>query len=282
MSDNQPSELETIELVDPESVTVVPSNTLPKDNMRLPPSTYVIIAVVIVLLICFPFFSQSGPDLISTIYLGCALALGVLLAIFASVKQRWWLYVSTVVILIANGAFLAGLTRSPELLVVLLPLGIAIPVVATLEVVKLKWGRFSRAVDLNKSFSEGLQFKISHLLIMTTVVAILIAILQSIAPAFRGGPSSMYYILSMIVVLLSTIALVNVWAVLGQKIKWRIWLSLLVAALVLAAALFGLSYLNRIRDRDFMLWGGMTVITWSTSLLQLFLFRREGYRFVRR
>ena len=167
-------------------------------------------------------------------------------------------------------------------ILIVLPLFIATPVIVTLEIIKLKWGRFTKEVNCDVPFREGLQFKISHLLILTTIVAIAIPILQTASSYLRTiAPEGVFPILGTIIFMLSITALANVWAVLGRSIGARIFVSFLVAALACAVAIYFLSFFEQIEPDIPLVWGGMTAITWSTSLLLLYQFRREGYRFVR-
>ena len=246
------------------------------------------LTVLMALVVGFDFFfidGSFGRTPSSMFYVSCCMTLAVLMAILASVAGGWRLYFVAVLVLLLDGGALAGSLSVNKMRaeLIFLPLMIAAPILITLQCIKIFKGTFTSGPSAQQHFEEGLQFKIKHLLVATAVLAILIAILKAVAPyiSFRGVEA--YLTLSLVAGLLSVNALVSVWAVLGKALRMRLFVSVLVAVVLLAVCLAIMNYFYfQLRSFDLWFWSGFTALSWLVSTIQLYLFRRAGVRFVRR
>ena len=121
--------------------------------------------------------ATPSPHLLGAVGIGCSLSLPSMLAAWSSVRLGGWRYSLTVFLSLFNG-FLLTWCANPEfdLLLVLLPLLSALPVLLTLLIIKLIFGHFAPLASDAGQFREGLRFNLSHLFIVTTVLAVLLRI----------------------------------------------------------------------------------------------------------
>jgi len=227
---------------------------------------------------------NHAPSPVTFFYVACSLSLPVLVAIHAAVNGGWRVYVWPFGFLLIDGIALGTILASADnaLLVAGMPFFIAIPIVVTLEVLKRTLGDFTKGALSETVFVEGLQFKISHLFIVTAVFAVGIAILQMLAPYLPDSSTHVYFGLAIIVVLLSSNALISVWALLGRKVGFRVVISLLTAIFISSASIYWVNYVERFSSiEEFIFWCCLSCLAWTSSMLQLSLLRRQGYRFVR-
>ena len=165
------------------------------------------------------------------------------------------------------------------MLITLLPLGIATPICITLEFIKFIFGKFSKICSDGQVYEEGLQFKLSHLFITTTVIAVLFGIWQAVREFFGGFDLRVGLLkdLSCITVVTVTITLFSVWAILGRSMFWRLTLLVPVAVGLIALG-------SALTDSQ----GSVPVyriifgVCFVATAVLLLLLRFEGYRFVRK
>ena len=252
-------------------------------SILTPPVTLTLMMAAVVGFGLFVFDPSRIPSMFEFSYIACCLALAVLAAVLAAVVGGLRVYLVAVFLLLFDGWVFAMSTGGSRLRIeiFLLPLMIAAPIVITLQYIKIFKGTFSHGHLDHQQFDEGLQFKIKHLFIITAAIAILIAILKALAPNFSFNGSEITTLL-LVVGLLSVNALVSVWAVLGNVVSVRLVLSALTAVLLVLVCLSMQHYFVRpVAFFDMVFWLSFTALSWVASTLQLYLFRREGYRFVR-
>ena len=161
--------------------SVVERLRIPKivvDWLKLPntPAVWFTGAIVLVGVISWNYVTKGGPDPPSIVYVCCILALASLISIWCTVLGGWRAYVIGVPAILLDGWALTVLGPSGEWLLYFLPLAIAIPCCVTVEMLKLMFGKFAKLLPDEQVFEEGLQFKLSHMFIVTTMVAVLFGI----------------------------------------------------------------------------------------------------------
>ena len=217
------------------------------------------------------------PDFFAAVGIGCCLSLPAMLAVWSSIRLGVWRYSLTVVLSLLNGFMLTWwANQNFELLLVLLPLASALPVLLTLLIIKLLFGHFARFAPDSDQFLEGLRFNLSHIFIVTTVLAMLLPIGQFVWPmqtnnlAHRG----VLMIVSCISVLISFNTLMFVWALLGKQVFLRICLAIPVG---LVTSLICIKFCNA-RD-DELIWAIVLGLPLLSSLLLMAALRFSGWRF---
>ena len=270
------------------------TNSKPKTGSGLLPKSLAVWftgAVVLIGLVCWPsvfLIGSGGPtNLLSFEFIGILgfissfLALAPLIAVWCSVLGGWKPYLIGGVALLINGVILASLNsdRPSWLLVVLLPLGIATPTCMTMEFIKYIFGKFSKIMSDGQAYEEGLQFKLSHLFITTTVIALLFGIWQAVREFFGGFDlrNGLLKELSCITVVFATNTLFSVWAILGKSMFWRLTLVVPMAVGVIA---LGSTLIDS--DSQFPIWAIVSCVCFVATAVLLLLLRFEGYRFVRK
>jgi len=221
-------------------------------------------------------FNDSGNIFLIIVFFSSWFSLAVLLPILAVLTHGFKTYVAAFFVLLLDGIVLPG---------ALIPLFVAIPILITLVCVTFFYGTFTKSELRNQSLVEGLQFQIKHIFIATAVIASAVAMLQTFASS--GGRVSIFPPMEIliVIVLLNINALVSVWAILGEQVGRRLGVSLFSACALLAVGLFFLNYWVPFSGKNAFIFPATVateiMLVWTTSTLQLYLFRRQGYRFVR-
>lgn len=243
-----------------------------------PPNTLAVWFTVVVPLIgvvSWPFLTVSGPDLPSVCFIISLLAFAALVSIWCAVVGGWIAYVIGAPALILGGLAFISL-GSIELLVIFIPLGIAVPICLTIELIKAMFGKFSKVLPGDEAFEEGLQFKLSQMFITTTVIAVLCGIGPVIGEQlFQDGLNPMTRIVLIISSVLALNTLISVWGILGKSMLWR--LTILVPV-VIGTVILGSYWM----PNDFFVWITVYGACSTAIFVLLLLLRREGYRFVRK
>lgn len=207
------------------------------------------------------------------------LGLSTIVACFSAVvRSSWrWLFFGIANIWLT---FLLTTKVSPTPVAILffLPLITGLPTILTLEVIKRFVGKFQRHAD-TEGFTEGLQFGIKNLAVLTTIVAVLMglrSILESQLAQLSSTTTQLTVVIITIVCVMSFNTLLGVWAILGKAN----WLRILIAALAIPAS-SSLAPIFAIRRIP-----GIWITVFSTAavatILILTCLRIEGYRFVKR
>lgn len=222
--------------------------------------------------------ADGSTEIPILLLIGCSMSLAAITSIHFSVGRRSWVrLLFSIVALLTNGAVLASTTTSDEaLLVALLPIGVATPISIVLESIKLRLGNFSKLPSMENFFREGLQFRIWHLLVATTVIAAICAVVRAISPWIREQDDELTYLLFVISACLSANTLLAIWALMGRQISARTPVSI--------AAAIGLFFVGQSLVPNFQddpVWAGILFMPWFASGTYLLLLRREGWRFVR-
>ena len=258
-------------------LTCVPNQETEFLKIR-PPNTLAVwftVAVPLIGVVSWPFLISGGPDLPSVCFIISLLAFAALVSIWCAVVGGPKVYAFGVLALIFDG--LAFTSLGPiDLPVIFIPLGIAIPICLTIELIKFMFGKFSKVLPGDEAFEEGLQFKLSQMFITTTVIAILCGIGPVVGKhLFQDNLNHIPRIVLIISSVLALNTLVSVWGILGKSMLWR--LTILVPV-VIGTVVLGSYWM----PDDFFVW--ITVFgACSTAIVVLLLMlRREGYRFVRK
>lgn len=221
---------------------------------------------------------ERGPSVGGAISIGFCLGLPSMLAGWSSVRSGVWRYVVTVVISLLDGCILAWGTGSvSDFMVMLLPLASALPTLITLFLIKRFFGRFAPLESQAEHFLEGLRFNLSHLFIVTTVVAVLLAIGKAFrleAYAQMSHPSQFVF-LAALVVLFSFNTLMFVWALMGRSAFLRACIVIPVACVSIMVWAW---FCNQGSPNQFV-WYIFTSIPLVTTFSMLAVFRYQGWRF---
>lgn len=232
--------------------------------------------VAVIGLLSIPFVTNGGPDFPSICFVSCTLLLGSMIAVWCAVLGGWKAYLVGVVAIVIDGLSL-NVIGGPDWWPTLLPLAIALPCCMTLELIKVMFGKFSKISASGEEFQEGLQFKLTHLFITTTVIAVVCGIGQAVAP-FVSFEQPSYRILTMlgtIALVLASNTLLCVWAILGKAMLWRLSIAIPVAIGLVALGGYVMQDLTWI-------WPLIFGICFLATAILLWMLRFEGYRFVRK
>ena len=209
-------------------MTPIPSTKL----FGIPEILLLLVGVFGLILIFVVDFDQ--PNWLAAISIGFMLSLPVMLAGWCSIRSGLWRYVLAVLFALLNG-WILSLSSSHghfDLMISLLPLGTILPTLSTLFVVKRLLGRFAPLDSGEQLFREGLRFSLTHLFIVTTALAILIAIGKALVDAdfLRFSAVTNQYIgIGSLALLLSFNTVMSVWALMGQAAFLRLCIAVPVA-----------------------------------------------------
>ncbi|QEG24175.1 hypothetical protein MFFC18_40920 [Mariniblastus fucicola] len=229
------------------------------------------------LLICFIPNSPS-KELAVIGFVGVNLAFAGIVAIWASVLKGWIPYVPAFFVLILTGVALAANTGGAELQVILIPLAIGLVVGLTLETVKLLRGNFVTVQASDVEFEEGMQFSILQLMLLTAGVAVFCSVIRLVWPMlnFSSGNGNQILTLGVLVATISVNTLASIWAMLGQKVGFRLPVMIMCQVVASMAGYFYFSHLSKFE------WGLLVGLSIAATIVHLFLLRRGGLRFVRK
>ncbi len=241
------------------------------------PPEWLMTAAFVVGLLMTPAVERR-PTIVGGISIGLCLGLPSMLAGWSSVRSGVWRYVLTVVVSLLDGCILAWSTNSgADSLVTLLPLASALPTLLTLFLIKRFFGRFAPLETQAEHFLEGLRFNLSHLFIVTTVLAVLLAIGKAVGlwAALQMSHPSQFFFLTALVVLFSFNTLIFVWALMGRSAFLRACIAILVAF----ASIMVWAWFCNLGSPDQLAWYIFTSIPLVTTFLLLVVFRHQGWRF---
>ena len=199
-----------------------------------------------------------------------------MLAAWSCIRSGTWRYCLTVFLALLNGFVLTG-TLNPrfDLLLVLLPLATILPTLLTLFLIKRFFGRFGPLVSDTEFFTEGLQFNLSHLFIVTTALAVLLAIGKVIWPLLEFDSPPDAFLISL-VVLISFNTLLHVWALMGQQVILRTCIAIPFGIVTLVIC----SWVCRGNGSgDDFFWYLLTGLPLLSSFVLMTSFRYGGWRF---
>jgi hypothetical protein len=228
-----------------------------------------------------------GPPTIPVVlFVGSCLALFTAIGLWVGVDNNWRhiplqlvgfaLVVSVLVLFSTAGPsldfaiFLMSLLGGVTVVIVATPI-IFFRVLKNGSLKKPQPGEFA-------SFKEVMQFGLTHLIILTTVVAVLISVGQWLANWIDVVSShDPIIVVSKLGLSLAIGSVVSVWATLGRRPLFRTALAVLVAVGVIILNYF------IIRVGPFQwAYAGMTLVAWVETMVLLWCLRIEGYRFVSR
>ena len=236
-----------------------------------------ILATVVVFLIfgLAPSFGNGGSYLCNALFFGLHLSFACMVGIWCATSIGWIRFLVSIPILFLWGYPVHWLTGGPWLISSLIPVCIGIIVSLVIEAFKFAFGSFEFVGSSQQAFREGLQFKISHLLILTTAFAILVAV--SKAAGFSGYEELTR--VSVLIAIFSANTLLLIWALLGRTIGWRLFVALVCQ---LGLSTLGCFIFNQNGDMPVLCWALMNAAGFVVILLHFFLLRRSGLRFVQR
>jgi len=172
---------------------------------------------------------EPNPNELGAVSIGLFLGLPSMLAAWSAVRSGAWRYVLTVLLALLNGFVLTyTVNHSFDLLLVLLPLVSAIPTLVTLWLIKRSFGRFAQLESGSDCFLEGLRFNLSHLFVVTTLLAVLLAVgklFEASILSFVSYPGEIV-IVACLAALFSLSTLMFVWALMGQKSFLRVCIAI--------------------------------------------------------
>ena len=222
---------------------------------------------------------EPNPNELGAVSIGLFLGLPSMLAAWSAVRSGAWRYVLTVLLALLNGFVLTyTVNHSFDLLLVLLPLVSVIPTLVTLWLIKRSFGRFAQLESGSDCFLEGLRFNLSHLFVVTTLLAVLLAVgklFEASILSFVSYPGEIV-IVACLAALFSLNTLMFVWALMGQKSFLRVCIAIPISLGLLVSC-------NEIcngADRSTLgIWYTATGLPLLLSFLLMTVFRYGGWRF---
>ena len=250
------------------------------DRLKLPntPAVWFTGAVILVGIISWQYVTQGGIEPAVICYLCCTLGLATLISIWCTVLGGWKAYSIGVLSLLLDGWAIAMIEPNHQSLLYFLPLGIAVPCCVTVELLKLMFGKFDKLLPGDRVFEEGLQFKLSHMFIVTTVIAVLIGIGQAVGKNLSNQQFVLIWVLTVISSVLASQTLISIWAVLGKSFLFRLAIVFPTAILL---SVVGANVMSNPSGRE-AVWTIIFSVCFVTMLTLLSLLRWENYRFVRK
>ena len=221
---------------------------------------------------------MGPPTVLGAVFIGSCLSLPSMLAAWSCIRSGTWRYCLTVVLALLNGFVLTWTSNLRfDLLLVLLPLATILPTLLTLFLIKRVVGRFGPLASGADFFVEGLRFNLSHLFIVTTLLAVLIAIGKVIWPLLEfDSPPDAFLIVGSLVALISFNTLLHVWALMGQQAILRTCIAIPLGIVTLVIC----SWVCRVNDGvDNFFWYLLTGLPLLSSFVLMTSFRYGGWRF---
>ena len=221
---------------------------------------------------------MGPPTVLGAVFIGSCLSLPSMLAAWSCIRSGLWRYCLTVFLSLLNGFILSWPSNSRfDLLLVLLPLATILPTLLTLFLIKRVFGRFAPLASGAEIFVEGLRFNLSHLFIVTTLLAVLLAIGKVIWPLLElNSPADAPLILGSLAALISFNTLLHVWALMGQQVILRTCVAIPLGIVTLVIC----SWVCRRSDTsDAFFWYLLTGLPLLSSFVLMTSFRYGGWRF---
>lgn len=222
----------------------------------------------------------EGPTLPTSIFLSTCVSIYASMGLWLGFGRSTLrlIAISTVTLAITALMWL-NIGGPPGLQLFLLFLLLAVIVIAVVAgpIVVVRVVRRGRLdiVQENSEPAEALQFRIAHLFVLTTVVAVLTLLAKALWPHIQElGGENQWILIGKLGCTLGVCSLVVVWSTLGRDALMRTVVSALVTA--------GLASLNYwiIRSEIGWLWLTMTLLVWGQTMVLMWLIRIEGFRFV--
>ena len=246
------------------------------------PAWVLTLLLVIVCLGSRLLFDGISPSLAGVVFIGLGFALSTIAAYWFCLATHWIRYLLLLTAALLLGV-LFGFSNGPQnrfdWIIFLLPLAISIPVVVTIEITKIFFGKFERLnSNSTQTFQEGIQFSIRQLVILTTVVAIGFGLWNAFRDSIleqmiNSDGGRIWRIVLVIAATIATYTLFSIWAVLGHFKYYRLFVCLWIGV----AAIYAGSRYGPMPT----FWFVMFLICWAGQVAMLLLLRLEGYRFVR-
>ena len=212
------------------------------------------------------------------LFVGLSVSFAGVVANWCEILRTRWRYLAGATILFADGVALSYVSREAlDVLLILVPLAIGTVVVVTLEIAKLRFGDF-RVFDIAEpKFNEGLRFRISHILILTSIVAALSAVGRVLWPnlVFDNYPATVLLMIAAIVSSTAINTLVAVWGLMGRELMFRFVVMLM---LQIGVSMLGYVFFQHLSVAKWLLLNGAII---GGITVHLLLLRSAGYRFVR-
>ena len=249
---------------------------------RIALRTPAVLAAVVVVLDLFAYMVGTGSprDIATTVFVGLNLAFACMVGIWCATSQGRIRLIAAVLVLFLWGNLAFYCTDGSSqywLIVSMIPVAIGAIVTATVEAIKFIFGQFEVIGPSNPEFREGLRFEISHLLILTTVIAVFVALVKANWTSLVDAFDTYVLLLkiSTMVGICSANTLLSIWALLGHKINWRLPIAVLLQIGLCSLGGFIFDHI------PIYFWALLIGLSILTILLHLFLLRRAGVRFVR-
>ena len=222
---------------------------------------------------------EPNPNELGAVSIGLFLGLPSMLAAWSAVRSGAWRYVLTVLLALLNGFVLTYTANHIfDLLLVLLPLVSAIPTLVTLWLIKRSFGRFAQLESGSDCFLEGLRFNLSHLFVVTTLLAVLLAVgklFEASILSFVSYPGEIV-IVACLAALFSLNTLMFVWALMGQKSFLRVCIAIPISLGLLVSCN---EICNGADHSTLAIWYTVTGLPLLLSFLLMTVFRYGGWRF---
>ena len=222
--------------------------------------------------------ATPGPSLVSAISIGCSLSLPSMLAVWSSVRLGMWRYAMAVVLSALNGFFVTWVVGSGfRPMLFMLPLASTLPVFLTLLIIKRGFGHFALLKIDAEQFLEGLRFNLSHLFIVTTLLAVLVPVGKLLWPMLADGhqPADLIFF-AFLIALISGNTLIFVWALLGKH-------AILRTCIVIPIGIVSLVVFMKfcVQGEDLIVFYTLTGLPLLSTFVLMATLRFSGWRFIR-
>ena len=159
----------------------------------------------------------------------------------------------------------------------MLPLASALPVFLTLFIIKRGFGHFVLLEINADQFLEGLRFNLSHLFIVTTVLAVLVPVGKLLWPMLAGGNQlEELVVYGFLIALISGNTLIFVWALLGKHVILR-------TCIVIPIGIVSLIVFMKVvvQGENLVVFYTLTGLPLVSTFVLMAALRFSGWRFIR-
>jgi hypothetical protein len=220
--------------------------------------------------------TEPGPHLLLASFIGLVFSQASLLGIWGgSGTNRWWIRLVGVLVGVGYLGPQFGICIDELDTEIILLVAFATLTVAAVLLVTRCFGLRIRLDSDESTPTTRVQFSIRHLMILTLVVACLLALAKWLQPYLDLED---WPILAVFAIAFATVGLVAVWAILGAK---RPLIGVAVLFAVVVGAGYGLEKLLG-SGPGFAMWMTATLTEALSLVVSLFVVRSCGYRLRRR
>jgi hypothetical protein len=220
-------------------------------------------------------WAGSTPSAAAIALLAVSIFHANLVGLWVAFGNGWIRLAAAMAFSVAVSVFFAWIVSWEELIgFVVFFSGIVGVVGATGACLRWLFGELCQAGLFDRE-SDGLQFGLRHLFILTTIVAVAVATVQALHRTGLSLPGGVVPLIATLVALISLATVVQIWALFGHKLTLS--RCVVVASIAVAASAGILLFRTHM-----VFWVVTIAVSQSLTVSALFCVRFEGYRFVKR